>query len=86
MPEFYIQVYQAKSNAMKPLENLLDTINTVLGDVWDPECLKTVRELPCMPIYCSETDESVVEMKNKRKDCNRAMEWYVYAWAGCIKK
>ncbi len=77
MPEFYIQVYQAKSDAMKPLRDLLDDANTVLDNVWEPNCLKTVRELPCMPIYCSDNDESVVQIKNKRKDCSRAMEWYV---------
>ena len=74
MPEFYIQVYQRQSDIMKPLRDLLDEANSVLENVWDSKCLQIVRELPCMPIYCSETDESVIQIKNKRKDCSRAME------------
>lgn len=75
MPEAYIQVYQAQSFVMKPLRDLLDKANDIAHNVWDANCLKAVRELPCMPIYCSDTDNSIVEMKNKRKDCNKAMEW-----------
>ena len=77
MPEFYIQVYKAQSDAMKPLKDLLDDANTLLDVIWDDKCLKTVRELACMPMYCSETDDQIIQIKNKRKDCNEAMEWYV---------
>jgi hypothetical protein len=79
MPAFYVQVYQEQSDIMKPLKDLLDQANSFLDLVWSPYCLQTVRELPCMPIYCSETDESVVQIKNKRNDCSKAMEWYVLA-------
>ncbi|XP_028391383.1 uncharacterized protein LOC114516181 [Dendronephthya gigantea] len=59
---------------MKPVKDLLDKANDIVDNVWDDNCLKTVRELPCMPIYCSENDDNIVEMKNKRKDCTKAME------------
>ena len=77
MPEFYIQVYKAQSDAMKPFKDLLDDANTLLDIIWDEKCLQTVRELPCMLMYCSETDDQIIQIKNKRKDCNTAMEWYV---------
>ena len=77
MPEFYIQAYKAQSDVMKPFKDLLDDANTLLDVIWDDKCLKIVQELPCMPMYCSETDDQIIQIKNKRKDCNEATEWYV---------
>ena len=87
MPEFYIQAYKAQSDGIK-VNALLDNLNAWLNNVWDDKCLKTIRELPCMPMYCSKTDETIIQIKNKKKDCNTAFQWYVmhslYNTAGSI--
>lgn len=79
MPEFYIRAYQAQLDGMKPfkVKDELDKLNTWLDEIWDDKCLKTLRELPCMPMYCSETDEKIIQIRNKRKDCDTALAWYV---------
>ena len=75
MPAAYLRLYEVQSTELKkPLEVLKD-VNKLAGNkLLSEDCLKTVEDLMCVQMNCTE-DEEYVTLPNMETKCKKMMNW-----------